>query len=230
MDDAEFVAFLLGLFASASVARRWLRLLFGLPRFRRTNPTAWVVGSGALGVAIAAAAITIGGDPQVRADAGYWLLFLLPVPAILAVAGMALPFMGISLQADVVESGNRAALPVALAQLLGASILYAASNVGRGDTIATTFETAAFALAAFCGIAIVTAVLYDLPRTVALERDTAAGSRFAALLFAMAAPIAYASSGEWVSRTATVHDVARGAAFSCAIAAAGVAVERIIPW
>jgi hypothetical protein len=64
MDGAEFVAFLLALFASASVAGRWLRLLFGLPRFRRTNPTVWVVGSGALAVAIAAAAIAIGGDPQ----------------------------------------------------------------------------------------------------------------------------------------------------------------------
>jgi hypothetical protein len=230
MDDGEFLALVVGLFASASVASGWLRLLVRPPRFGRANPAAWVVGAGALGTTIAAAAIAVGGDPQVRGDAGYWLLFLLPVPAILALAGMALPFMGISLRADVLESGNGAALPVALAHLLGAAILYAASNIGRGDTIGTTFETAAYALAAFCGIAIMTAVLYGVPRSVALERDTAAGNRFAAWLLAIAAPIAYASSGDWVSRAATLHDVARGAAVSCAIAAAGIAVERIIPW
>jgi hypothetical protein len=230
MDGGEFVALLVGLFASAWVAGGWLRLLIRPPRFRRTSSVAWVVGTGALGIAIAAAAIAAGADPQVRGDPGYWLLFLVPVPAILAVAGMALPFMGISLRADVIESGNGAALHVALAHLLGASVLYAASNIGRGDTIGTTFETAAYALAAFCGIAIAAALLCDLPRSVALERDTVAGSRFAAWLLAIAAPIAYGSSGDWVSRAATVHDVSRGAAVSCAIAAAAVVVERIIPW
>jgi hypothetical protein len=230
MDGEELMALLVGFLASALVVGGWLQLLVRRPRFRRTRPAAWVVGSGALGIAIAAVAIAAGADPQVQGDAGYWLLFLLPVPAILALAGMALPFMGISLRADVVESGNGAALPVALAHLLGASILYAASNIGRGDTIWTTFETAAYALASFCCLAIATALLCDLPRSVALERDSAAGSRFAGWLLAIAAPIAHGSSGDWVSRAATVHDVARGAAMSCAIAAAAVAVERIIPW
>ena len=231
MNAGEQALLLLGLIASAAVCRRWARQIAIVPPLSRTRISpAWMLAIATLGIAIVAVAIGSGADPEVRANGGYWLLFLAPVPAIQAAADLALPLMGISPEIDVIEAGNRAALPIALAHRLGVSILYAASNVGRGDTVWTTFETAAWSIAIFCALAIATALTCEVPRSVALEHDLPSGRRFATALLALSAPLAWQSAGDWAGRPAMLRDLGAGAAVSLAIAAVAVAIERTIPW
>ncbi len=87
--------------------------------------------------------------------------------------------------------------------------MFAAANVGTGDTIWTTLGPAALGTAALAGVALAHAAASGLSEAVTVDRDPAAAVRAVGLHLAVASLLARAVAGDWVSVDATLADLAR---------------------
>jgi hypothetical protein len=167
--------------AAAAAGRRWV--LAGV-----------VAGVGACGVVLARWA-----DPvHVVGHLDYTLLFAVGAAAwVGGVVGL-MPWLGgVGVRDDVLERGNAAAGVVAAAAALGAGLVYALCNVGRGDTIGTTLVPAAAATAAWLVLWLLLATATGVADRVAIDRDPAAAGRLAAYLLASAAVLGTAMAGDF---------------------------------
>ena len=89
---------------------------------------------------------------EVREDFQYEFLFLVAGGAWMAFAAWLMPLANLSFRDDAVERRNGAAAVAVCGALLGATLCFAGSNVGEGETIWTTFLPAVLSIAALFGI------------------------------------------------------------------------------
>lgn len=139
-------------------------------------------------------------DPKyVLGQLDYQLLFLCGGIACLWCIRCALPIFGIDPRDDAIERCNPAAAIVVSGAMLGATAIYAGSNVGSGPTIWMTIIPALLATAAWLGIWMLVELISTLSESIAIDRDVATGTRHAAFLLAGGLMLGRTTAGDWTS-------------------------------
>jgi hypothetical protein len=123
---------------------------------------------------------------------------------------LAIKFLGINSRDDAIERDNLAAAVAIGGWLLGASIIYAFSNIGGGPTIWTTIAPASVATAAF-GAACLLIQMSGGTTTddITIDRDLASGLRLAGTLLSAGLILGRAAAGQWTSWSQTWVDLLR---------------------
>ena len=207
-DTGEWLFF--GLAALVAGARSWdywnpilRKSPLGAHRVNRLMMAAWPLS----GLILTYIVVQTWGDPNVRGHFDYVLLFLVGAVAWLGMADLAMSVFGISSRDDAIERDNLAATVAIGGWLLGASVIYAFSNVGDGPTIWTTLVPACvgtIALTAVClAIVIVGGTTTD---DITIDCDLASGLRLAGALLSAALILGRAGGGQWTSWTQTWID------------------------
>ncbi|HVX83804.1 MAG TPA: hypothetical protein VH253_03225 [Phycisphaerae bacterium] len=228
MDVDEVFALLAGVAAAVWGACWWWVPLWTVRRRR-----AWVGGWIAPTVAAGCLAgvwwvLTTMADPAVRGHAEYELLFFAWGAAWLMWGLGAMGCFGVSWRDDVIERRNPAALPAACGVMMGATCVYAGSNIGTGPTIWTTLGPAALGTAAWLGAWIIMQSIGRVAEAVTVERDVASGVRLLGVLAAAGLIIGTAVAGDWESAMATVRDVVVIGWSAWVIGAVGGAMQRLL--
>jgi len=144
---------------------------------------------------------------DVRNDGRYQFLFLAMGSIWVFLLPRALSFIGISFRDDALERRNAAASFAIAGTLGGLAALFAGSNMGEGPTIWDTVETALAATAILYASVFVLALVTSVGDTIAVERDAAAGLRFAGWALGSGLVLGAASAGDWVSDEAMIRDL-----------------------
>ena len=185
MGDDEAAALFISLAITAAVLWIWYVPLFCVHRMFRSGIMRFL-----LAVLPPACAVIVWrtllmpADPQVARDCDYLMLFVFAGVAWLIVPIVALPLLGISARADAVERNNWPAMIVALAATVSTTLVYAASNVGRGPTIWTTFGPATLGTVAMIFLWFIHRLLSPAWEDVAVGRDLSAGFRLGGMMLA----------------------------------------------
>jgi len=146
-------------------------------------------------------------DPVVRSSRFYDLLFLFGGGAWVSGTVFLMPWFGVDVRIDAMEQGNAASAIAACGALTGTMICYAGSNIGQGDSIATTFIPAIGATGLFALLWMLVTAMTPVAVTIAIERQTAAGVRLAIYLTIIGSVIGRACAGNWISLENTIHDL-----------------------
>lgn len=166
---------------------------------------------------------------DVRVDFRYQLLFtLMGLAAMLLVVPRAMAFIGVSYRDDVLERRNPAAAFAVFGAVTASAIVFAGGNIGEGPSI---WNTVATTLAAGGLMAFAVSVLAEttpVTDTLAIERDVAAGVRFAGWIVAMGLVFAYASAGDWAGTKAMLRDLVRGSWPAAILVVVAIAAERTL--
>jgi hypothetical protein len=165
---------------------------------------------------------------EVRADGRYVLLFLIMGGAWLLLGWLACALLGVSVRGDAIENANPAAVSHACGALAGAVICFAWANVGEGPTIWTTVGPALLATLALFATALAVELATRPSEAIAIDRDLASGLRQAALLAAAATVLGRAVAGNWESAQGTLRDLVDLGWPALALAAAAIAMNRIL--
>jgi uncharacterized membrane protein YjfL (UPF0719 family) len=169
-------------------------------------------------------------DPVVQGSVGYILLFLLAGAAFSGLTLRLLPFFGLSWRDDIVETRNPAATIAVCSALLGVSLVFSGSNIGEGPTIWTTLGPATLALGIYFAAWWLLERVAHPSEAVALDRDTAAGTRLAGFLVAEGAILGRAAAGDWVSFDDMLSGLVRGgAAVLVLVGVAALADKKMRP-
>lgn len=146
---------------------------------------------------------------DVQNDWTYILFYLALGAAWIGATTLGLAFLGIGERDDVVERGNRAAVPLSIGGLIALTFCYAGANIGNGPGWWVVLFSAALASAALALAWIAIDTWSGADDVVSIDRDWAAGIRLGAFLAAAGAVLGRAVAGDWVSASATVSDFAR---------------------
>jgi len=167
-------------------------------------------------------------DPVVRVTQSYDLLFLLGGGAWLSGTVFLMPWFGVDVRVDALEQGNAASAIAACGALTGTMMCYIGSNIGQGDSIATTFIPAIGATGLFALLWMLVTAMTPVAVRIAIERQTAAGVRLAIYLTIIGLVFGRACAGNWDSIDNTIHDlfVMSWSAFLATIAF--IVLERMI--
>jgi hypothetical protein len=145
---------------------------------------------------------------DVRTDALYLFMYTAMGMAWVGITALALPAMGISPTADVVDRRNRGASWAIAGAIVGLTLSFAGGNIGDGPGWwVVVFSAGLGTLGMFAGWAALDFVT-GISRLVTVERDTASGVRLGALLASMGLISGRAVAGDWVSAAGTVEDFA----------------------
>ncbi|MEY2879251.1 MAG: hypothetical protein RLZZ15_1631 [Verrucomicrobiota bacterium] len=202
---------------------------------RLANPSPLGCGSGprlTLGSAIAgchvALWIALAGfaSAEVRRDLGLQAVFCFALTVALAVVTNVLALLGVDAFGDGIERNNPAARRAALGAWAAVTLCAIGANLGEGDFAGTALLPLALSVAALLGASLAVSVATRGFLPIVVEREAAAGGRFATLCVACALPLARASAGDWVSFASTLGDFLRAAVAVAIIAAAAVFGER----
>jgi len=144
---------------------------------------------------------------DVRSDTYYMLVYLGLGVIWLALVKWLFPFLGISLEGDVLERGNLAALAALSGALVGASLCYSGGNIGEGPGAEVVIFSAGLATLAWLLGWYVLTLISEVDYAVTVERDLASGIRLGGYLVASGLILGRAAAGNWVSYSATVSDM-----------------------
>jgi len=122
----------------------------------------------------------------------------------------ALTFVGVSFRDDVLERHNAAAAFAMGGTVVGLGVLFAGSNMGEGPSIWNTVGTALVATVMLAVAVVVLAMVTGVGDTIAVERDIAAGVRFAGWMVGSGMVLAGAAAGDWAGEEAMIHDLLVG--------------------
>jgi hypothetical protein len=199
--------------------------IWRVPARRRWFWAAWPA------VCLAPTAIVLNtlADPQVIGHIDYITLFLVGDVVWVFGAAALLPLVGVRMRDDVLERGNRAAGAVAAAAMLGGGLCYAGANIGVGPTIWTTIVPALLAAGLLAAAALVVRAFSPLADALAIDRDAATGSIFAAFLVAASLILAWAVEGNFVDYRSTLIDLARRGSGVILLVIATILALRIVP-
>lgn len=228
VDENEFVLLLI----LSVVAGRWayrfaLRLYCAGDLLTRSRQR-WTYGVAAVGcLAVLWTCLATVAARDVRHDLGLQALFVAGGLAAIAVTTVVTGVLGLDALADGLERDNASARIAICGLWIATTVCSIGANIGEGSFVGTTFIPLALSVAALGAIvAIVSAATGGLlPITV--ERDSAAGIRFAGLMIAASIPLAHSSSGDWLSLRATSHDFVAELPALIGIVGLAVGIEKI---
>lgn len=185
--------------------------LFGVQPLHRASAGRRVVRWGLVaGAGASLPVLLVWADPvHVAGHLDYTLLFMTGAAAWVGTVGRLMPWLGLSIRDDVSERANLAAAVPAAAALLAAGLIYALSNIGRGDAIWTTLVPAAVATGLWLILWLLLAAATGVNDRVAIDRDPAVGGRLAAYLLASAIIIGASAAGDFAGYWPAFADLAR---------------------
>ncbi len=165
---------------------------------------------------------------DVREDIRYQVLFVAMGTIWVFHIPRALAFVGVSYRDDALERHNVAAAFAIGGSVIGLGLLFAGSNMGEGPSIWNTVETALVATVMLALGVLVLAQITGLGDTIAVERDVAAGVRFAGWMVASGLVLASAAAGDWAGEAAMVDDLIAGGWPVALLVAVAVGLERVL--
>lgn len=146
----------------------------------------------------------------------------------MAVAGLVMRLLGVSVRDDAVERRNPATAVVACGALVGVTLCFAGGNIGPGPTVWTTFGPAAMATGALLLLWLVVELASGVSDSVAIDRDLASGVRLGAMLVACGLVLGRAVAGRWESAGEMFDDFIREGWPAAALAFAAAAVHVML--
>ena len=207
-DPGEFFTFVVCAVISVFGAYRWFRALIKVrprPGSAPVRLALWLLPISLL--LLLQIVLSRWADPVVRSSRFYDLLFLFGGGAWVSGTVFLMPWFGVDVRIDAMEQGNAASAIAACGALTGTMICYAGSNIGQGDSIATTFIPAIGATGLFALLWMLVTAMTPVAVTIAIERQTAAGVRLAIYLTIIGSVIGRACAGNWISLENTIHDL-----------------------
>jgi hypothetical protein len=197
-----------------NISRGQRRSLFWLPIIA-ILPTLIVVGRWA--------------DPQVVGHPDYMTLFAFGAAVWIFTASQFISVFGISMHDDALERQNRAALIASYGVVLGAAIVYALCNIGRGPTIWTTIVPAIVGtMLLIATLLLIELVGGSVSDSITIDRDIASALRLAGATIASAIVLGRAGAGDWASWNQTWIDFVTLGWPAAALALAAGAVHKLL--
>lgn len=116
-------------------------------------------------------------------------------------------WLGVGLREDACERTNRAAMIALGGAIPGGMLLYCGAICGEGPSFWNNVFTVLVAGAGWFALWLGLELFSGISRSVAEERDPAAGLRLAGFLLATGLVLGRAAAGNWISMEATVDDL-----------------------
>lgn len=227
-DDERFALILCGVIACVGMLR-WLFYYTRSPGLGWS----WLMRVGFLAVPLACFAgmvvlLKLYSAHDVRDSFTYMSFYSIMGVAWLNVVLWPAALIGLDIRGDIIERRNPAAAWAVAGLLVGLTLGFTGGNIGDGP---------GWWVVVFCAI-VQTTVLYLLwvcaepitrfTESITVERDTACGLRFGALLVASGLVLGRAVAGDWESARATLNDFSQEAWGVCLIWLFAVLVEFIL--
>lgn len=228
-DPGEFFTFVFCGVLSLLGAYQWLRALINVrprPGSAPIRLTLWLLPI--LLLLLLQIVLSRWADPLVIANRFYDLLFLLGGGAWLSGTVFFMPWFGVDVRIDALEQGNAASVIAACGAMTGTMMCYIGSNIGQGDSIATTFIPAIGATALFALLWMLVTAMTPVAGRIAIERQTGAGARLALYLMVMGLVFGRACAGNWISIDNTIHDLFVMSWLAALATIAFIVMERMI--
>lgn len=206
----------------------WMRRVLTVARFgcRQTQRWPLLVLPG-IGVAVLWVVLMFWADPEVRkGDELYFPLFLGVGLIWVFLARIFFRWLNLDCERDALAGRNPAAVWACAGAMLAVELAYAGGNIGAGDETVTTFVSAGLATGAVFILWFAVEKAARPSEAITVERDLAAGVRFAGMLVALGLISGRAVAGDWVSLLATVRDFVRDGWFALPVALSASVVER----
>jgi hypothetical protein len=144
---------------------------------------------------------------EVRSNLYYIVLYELLAALWLAVGLWLCPFFGISLEDDVLDRRNPAALWTVHGSLLGLAACFAGANIGSGPGPWAVIFSGVLASAGFFLVWIIAnGAGAHWADSITIDRNEGSGMRLGALLAAAGLSSGSAVTGDWVSASATIRE------------------------
>jgi uncharacterized membrane protein YjfL (UPF0719 family) len=161
----------------------------------------------AVSLILTAGALHLWGAAEVRADSSE-MLFLTFIGAIwIALANKLFPWLVLSLQDDVVERRNRAALIALCGAVFAVATIYVGGSLGKGSSYFENFFSAGLGMVCFLLLWILFELGAKASMSITEDRDVASGIRLCGFLVAIGLVLGRALAGDWHSETATIQDL-----------------------
>lgn len=145
-------------------------------------------------------------DKSVSGDPVYLVFMLLVGGASLVFSILIISLHGLNPAEDVVLRNNIAAIYPYGGLLLGVILINLGSNIGSGDTVYTTLIPLGLALLFYHFSFLIIDLMTHIAREVAVERDSSAGIALGVWFAGAGLLLAFPSSGNWESSSATIRD------------------------
>jgi hypothetical protein len=141
------------------------------------------------------------GDPYVRNDFGYLILYWVWGMAWLAMASWVFPFMGFSLQDDGLQRRNTGAAIALCGAFFGITAAYTGGNIGEGPGWWIVLLCAVVSTGGFFLGWIALEYFTQISETITIERNASAGVRLAIFLIVLGILMGRSVSGNWIDMT-----------------------------
>ncbi|MCI0684268.1 MAG: hypothetical protein L0Y71_19330 [Gemmataceae bacterium] len=214
MSGDEFLVLIASLVVSLPFWFLWYARLLRVQRFYVQRIGADLPSRRLLGAvpflcaAILFAILKVASAHDVRDDPFYLFFYLMFGSAWLCMGASLLSLLGISARDDVLERRNRAAAYAISGAMLAVTICFAGGNIGNGPGWWVVVLSAGLATGALACHWLLLETCARVADSITIDRDQATGLRLAGFLVALAAILARAVAGDWVSVEATVRDFA----------------------
>ncbi|MCK6447883.1 MAG: hypothetical protein L6Q99_15935 [Planctomycetes bacterium] len=145
---------------------------------------------------------------DVRGDVRYLYMYTVWGAAWIGVMLAWSPLLGLSLRDDVVERANPAAAAALWSLPFAHALAYVGGNIGDGPGWWVVLGSSGIAQLVLLVLVWTSLKLGHASESITIDRDTATGVRFAALVLAEALVLGRAVAGDWIEVAATVRDFA----------------------
>ena len=205
----------------------WLFQMSRLPMLRRRS------GIGVIAAALVACTILIfivlktSASYDVVESPAYLFMYVVLGLAWARLAEPTFRFAGLSARDDVVERGNRAAVPAVVGALLAVTLCYAGGNVGDGPGWWVVIFSAALSTGTLLVAWLTLTGTAPIVDAVTVDRDPAAGLRLGAFLVSCGVVLGRSVAGDWESAASTVADFAAWLPFVLLLFGAAKVFERL---
>jgi len=197
--------------------------------WRRPGHRTALMAMPALCAVLLFAVLKLWSSEDVRHDPAYLVFYMVLGAAWVGLGQRFLPWLGLGARDDVVERGNRAALPAVGGALAGLTVCFAGANIGNGPGWWVVLFSGGLASGALMLLWTLVALQSRLPDKVTIDRDPAAGLRAAGFFVGTGMVLGRAAAGDWVSAGQTVRDSLHVGWTALLVAAVAVAAEALLP-
>ncbi len=208
MDCDEFFLLAVAIVAAIFSLRIWIRRFLNLSKFpsRKSFSTclAVVLFGCVLSVLLS---LHLWADHEVKNSGSYLSLLTALGFGWITIFTARPVWPGFSLDEDVVERRNPAAVAASCGAIIGITFVYAGGSIGEGPSLFNNVFSFGIGSIAFLIAWTAAEFTMRISRLVAEERDLGAGIRLAGLLMAIGLVIGRSVAGTWESTNATTRDM-----------------------
>lgn len=188
----------------------WYYSFLAVLSFRRGRNLSWCVGLAPLMcMAILFVVLLKWSSPDVRADSGAILFYMIWGALWLRLALFLFFLAGVSVREDVLERQNRAAGWLICGGMMGAMLSFAGANIGKGPGPQAVLFSAVLSCQVFFGLWLCLERAVRVSDRITIDRDEGAGIRLGGWCAGAGLVLCAAVTGDWKSADATWRDFLR---------------------